>query len=123
MDDGTPIPNAHEIARQNPIRDGETFRVTHIRRTDRSTTAVCSIQRGGGLRPHIHHEHDELIVFLEGEADFRLGDEVRKVKAGDVAIVPAGTAHATMNAATDVLIAAVFAPNFDPENEDREYVD
>ena len=60
---------------------------------------------------------------MEGEADFRLGDEVRRVSAGDVAVVPAGTIHATMNTATRVVIAAVFAPNFDPENEDREYVD
>ena len=117
------IANAYEVIADNPILDGETFRVTHLQRTGRSTSAVCSIEVGGGLRPHIHHHHDEIIIFLEGEADFRLGDEMRRVKAGDVAVVPAGTAHATMNAATRVVIAAVFAPNFDPEDEDREYVD
>ena len=123
MDYSSFVRNAHEVIRDNPILDGETFRVTHIQRTERSSTAVCLIQAGGGLRPHIHHDHDELIVFLEGEAEFRLGDEVRKVSGGDVAVVPAGTIHATMNAVTDVVIAAVFAPDFDLENEDREFVD
>lgn len=117
------IANTYDVIGDNPVLEGESFRVTHLRRTERSTSAVCSIEPGGGLRPHIHHHHDEIIVFLEGEADFRLGDEMRRVRAGDVAVVPAGTAHATMNAATRVVIAAVFAPNFDPENEDREYVD
>ncbi len=117
------IANTYDVIDANPVLAGETFRVTHLQRTERSTSAVCSIEAGGGLRPHIHHHHDEVIVFLEGEADFRLGDEIRQVRAGDVAVVPAGTAHATMNAATRVVIAAVFAPNFDPENEDREYVD
>ncbi len=117
------IANAYEVIEKNPVADGKTFEVTHLRRTDRSTSAVCLIEEGGGLRPHIHHHHDEVIVFLEGEADFRLGDEIIRVRAGDVAVVPAGTAHATMNAAARVVIAAVFAPNFDPDNEDREYVD
>lgn len=117
------IANTYDVIRDNPVLEGESFRVTHLRRTGRSTSAVCSIEPGGGLRPHIHHDHDEIIVFLEGEADFRLGDRMRRVRAGDVAVVPAGTVHATMNAATRVVIAAVFAPNFDPKNEDREYVD
>ena len=117
------IANTYKVLSDHPILEGETFRITHLQRTERSTSAVCSIEVGGWLRPHIHHHHDKVIVFLEGEADFRLGDEMRRVSAGDVAVVPAGTVHATMNAATRVIIAAVFAPNFDPENEDREYVD
>ncbi len=117
------IANCYEFIRDHPIRDGETFRVTHLQRTARSTSAICSIEVGGGLRPHLHRHHDEIIVFLEGKADFRLGDQLRQGRAGDVVVVPAGTVHATMNAATRVVIAAVFAPNFDPHDEDRVYVD
>jgi quercetin dioxygenase-like cupin family protein len=123
MDYDALIQNAAEVARANPVPDGAPFRVTHINPTPRSTTAVASIPAGGGLRPHYHREHDEIIVFLEGEAEFRIGDQVRRVRAGDVVTVPAGVVHATFHAHTDCLLAAVFAPTFDKANEDRVYVD
>jgi mannose-6-phosphate isomerase-like protein (cupin superfamily) len=123
MDLDALLKTATAVARANPVPDGEPFRVTDVNLTPRSTTAIASIRAGGGLRPHIHHEHDEIIVFLEGEADFRIGDRSRLVRAGDVVTVPAGVVHATYNAHTDCLVAAVFAPFFDRANEDREYVD
>jgi quercetin dioxygenase-like cupin family protein len=97
--------------------------VTHISHTDRSSTVVAFIEPGGGLRPHLHREHDEIIVFLCGTAMFRLGDEVRPVAANDVISVPAGIVHATIRADTACVLAAVFAPGFDLANEDRVYVD
>jgi quercetin dioxygenase-like cupin family protein len=106
-----------------PIPVGELRRVVHVHHTDESSTAIARIMPGGGLRPHFHAEHDEVIVYLEGEADFRLGDEVTTVRAGDVVSIPAGVVHSTIRARTPVLIAATFAPGFDLVNEDRTYVD
>jgi quercetin dioxygenase-like cupin family protein len=106
-----------------PIPTGELRRVVHVHHTDESSTAIARIMPGGGLRPHFHAEHDEVIVYLEGEADFRLGDEVTTVRAGDVVSIPAGVVHATTRARTPVLIAATFAPGFDLVNEDRIYAD
>ncbi len=106
-----------------PIRAGELRRVVHVHHSAESSTAIARILPGGGLRPHFHSEHDEVIVYLEGEAEFRLGDEVITVRAGDVVSIPAGVVHATTRARSPVLIAATFAPGFDLENEDRTYVD
>jgi quercetin dioxygenase-like cupin family protein len=106
-----------------PIPSGELRRVVHVHHTDESSTAIARIMPGGGLRAHFHAEHDEIIVYLEGEADFRLGDEVTRVRAGDVVSIPAGVVHATTRAHTPVLLAATFAPGFDLVNEDRTYAD
>jgi len=97
--------------------------VEHIHRTERSSTVVALIQPGAGLRPHLHEHHDEIIVFLRGEATFRLGDELRQVGPNDVISVPAGTPHATLRAETECLLAAVFTPGFDLDDEDRVFVD
>jgi mannose-6-phosphate isomerase-like protein (cupin superfamily) len=97
--------------------------VTHVHHTERSSTAIAFIRAGGGLRPHFHQHHDEIIVFLAGEATFQIGNELRQVSANDVISVPAGVVHATLRAQTPCVLAATFAPYFDLINEDRVYVD
>lgn len=98
-------------------------RVEHVHRTELSSTVFALVQPGAGLRPHLHEHHDEIIVFLRGEATFRLGDELRRVGPHDVISVPAGTPHATLRAETECLVAAVFTPGFDLDDEDRVFVD
>ena len=97
--------------------------IRHILKTERSSTAVAVFHKGGGLRPHYHVEHDEIITFLTGKATFRIGDEITTVSANDVVVVPAGTVHATLEAEEECIVSAVFAPSFDLENEDRIFVD
>lgn len=122
-DNGSLIVDAVAFERQNPVPEGKQVSVTHVHHTELSSTVIAAIRPGGGLRPHYHRDHDEIIVFLRGEATFRIGDEVRRVKANDVVSVPAGTPHATLRAETDCLLAAVFTPGFDLQNEDRIFVD
>jgi quercetin dioxygenase-like cupin family protein len=117
------ITSAATFTASNPIAEGELVQVVHVHGTEQSSTAIARIRPGGGTRPHFHAEHDEVLVYLEGEADFRLGDEVTTVHAGDVVSVPAGVAHGTIRARTAVLVAATLAPGFDVVNEDRIYVD
>lgn len=42
---------------------------------------------------HTQPVHDEIVVILEGEADFRVGDEVRHVGPGDLVFIPRNTLH------------------------------
>jgi quercetin dioxygenase-like cupin family protein len=117
------ITSGGTFAAAHPIPEGELAHVVHVHRTDQSSTAIASIRPGGGTRPHFHAEHDEVLVYLEGEADFRLGNEATTVRAGDVVCVPSGVVHATIRARTPVLVAATLAPGFDLVDEDRIYVD
>jgi mannose-6-phosphate isomerase-like protein (cupin superfamily) len=105
------------------IHSGKLLAVEHLWQTERSNTAIAVIEPGGGLRPHFHRNHDEVIVFLSGHGIFRIGNEIRPIKAHDVVTVPAGVVHTTLRAETRIVLAAVFSPYFDLTNEDRVYVE
>jgi len=52
---------------------------------------------------HNHHAIEEAIVILEGEGEYRLGNETHAVRAGHVMAAPAGgqeTAHQLVNTGT-----------------------
>ncbi len=76
----------------------------------------------GGYPLHIHKDHDEVIIYLEvGEGlGMQIGDEVRKVKKGDVVFVPKGTPHTGRVACTAL---SIYSPAFDTANPDRHIVE
>jgi quercetin dioxygenase-like cupin family protein len=115
--------DAGAVFRDSPVPEGEPFRLVFVQHTERSSTAVARVRPGGGIKPHIHREHDEIITLLEGEAEFRIGDETRTVRAGETVSVPAGIVHAPFRSAGGCLFVTVFAPAFDPDAPDRHFVD
>lgn len=119
------VATARAVLDEDPLRDDEWYRIVHLHRSEHSSTSVSIIRAGHGTRPHLHRHHDEILIYLEGEADFRFGDDTVAVRAGDVVTVPAGIAHGTFHARTDVVLAAIFSPgfSFDTAIEDRVYVD
>ena len=46
-----------------------------------------------GPRPHLHRTHEELFYVLEGEFDFFVGGEIRRLGPGSFANVPPGVMH------------------------------
>jgi mannose-6-phosphate isomerase-like protein (cupin superfamily) len=57
---------------------------------------VVDAPPGGG--PSLHqHPYEEVFVVHEGEATFRMGDEERVVRGGEVVVVPPDTPHAFTN--------------------------
>ncbi len=52
-----------------------------------------------GHGPRLHrHPYEEVFIVLEGEATFTVGSATLEVKAGQIAIVPAGVPHKFLNA-------------------------
>jgi quercetin dioxygenase-like cupin family protein len=65
------------------------------------------------LQMHRQPNHEELIFILEGEADLRVGDEHRNVRAGDFIFVPRNAVHGvTAITAEPFSLLSVFAPQF-----------
>lgn len=52
------------------------------------------VQPGIEPQPH-HHPWEQLNFVLEGECDFRVGDEVVTITEGDMFVIPPGVSHAT----------------------------
>lgn len=51
-----------------------------------------------GQGPRLHkHPYEEIIIVQEGQARCVIGDEEREVRAGDIAVIPAGTPHRFVN--------------------------
>ncbi len=47
-----------------------------------------------GARAEAHrHPHEQIVWMLKGQMDFRIGDERRSMRAGDVAVIPGETEH------------------------------
>jgi len=62
---------------------------------------------------HIQPDHDELVLVLKGECGFRVGDETRRVKTGDLMFIPRDTVHGPIVDSGRVALLSVFGPFFD----------
>jgi quercetin dioxygenase-like cupin family protein len=46
-----------------------------------------------GARPHVHREHSDAFYVIEGELDFHVAGEQRRLTAGSFALAPPGLVH------------------------------
>jgi len=80
-----------------PILTGQPQ--THGMRAGRVT-----LQPGQEIGQHSTKHHEELLTFLQGEGEVRLGDGTRfKVGAGKTAYIPPFTDHNVVNNSTGIL--------------------
>ena len=58
----------------------------------------CLMAPLGGAERHVHQEHDQMFVVLEGALEVRGADDDTLVaRAGEAVRIPAGAPHATAN--------------------------
>ncbi len=99
-----PATAAHPIKRQF-LYDGEFL-----------TTNLAVVEHIGNAL-HTQPHHDEVVVIVDGEVDFRVGDETRRVQPGDVVFIPRNTIHGPVLTGGERLVAlSVFAPHLDPND-------
>ncbi|MEC9353113.1 MAG: cupin domain-containing protein [Planctomycetota bacterium] len=61
------------------------------------------VPRSEGIPFHLHPGMQEVVYILQGKAEQWVGEEVRILKAGEMAHIPPGKVHATFNAGRGVL--------------------
>jgi quercetin dioxygenase-like cupin family protein len=55
------------------------------------------VQPGAEVQPHLHRGHSDSFYVLEGELEFRAGDEVVIAPAGSFVLSPPGVVHSFRN--------------------------
>lgn len=76
---------------------------------------IMTIPPGGDIGEEMH-EVDQILTFVSGTAEARVGGETRAVEPGDLVAVPAGTHHNFVNTGPNPLVLyTVYGP---PEHAD-----
>ena len=77
-------------------------------------TANVGIVRDSGNSLHTQADHDEILVIIDGDVEFRVGEEVRTVRTGDLVFIPQNTLHGPMLEEGQSFAAlSIFGPRFD----------
>jgi len=78
---------------------------------DRFSAGVVKLEPGQGHERHTHPDSDEILYVIRGEGEQEVADETRDIEAGDMAFVPEGVEHGTVNTGWEpLLLLAVYAP-------------
>ena len=58
---------------------------------------VMTLPVGGEIGDEVHQNTDQILTFVSGTGEARVGPDARKVTQGDLVVVPAGTQHNVVN--------------------------
>ena len=95
-------------------RENDDFR-REVATAEKSQVVVMTIEPGGEIGEEVHEGIDQILVFVEGEADAVVAGETRRVGPEELVLVPGGTRHNFVNAGSGPLrLYTVYSP---PEHE------
>ena len=99
----------------NPYRDlpWEQLMPTARRKllcSDKNYMFVLMECKAGTAQPPHSHPHTQVDYLLEGEIDMQVGDEVRRMHAGDIVQVPGNVPHAFCRVYQDTRWLEFFTP-------------
>ena len=94
----------HDVREREPV-PGFIARFVH---SDSMTVAYWEIEPGASMAEH-SHSHEQIVNLIEGELELRVGDEVRTVAPGTVAVIAPDVPHSG-KAITRCRIIDVFHP-------------
>ena len=86
------------------LQAGEGERVgTNVVKAARPELSLLEfeVEPGGGTEPHLHRGHSDSFYVLEGELEFRIGDEVVSATAGSYVLAPPGVVHSFRNVSAE----------------------
>jgi mannose-6-phosphate isomerase-like protein (cupin superfamily) len=58
---------------------------------------IMTLPVGGEIGDEVHEDTDQILTFVSGIGEARVGPDARKVTQGDLVVVPAGTQHNVVN--------------------------
>jgi quercetin dioxygenase-like cupin family protein len=76
--------------------------------TDRFFCDTYCFEPGQTQSPHTHQREDKIYYVLEGRGVFTVGEEMRELGPGEIALAPAGQKHGVANQTQQRLVTLVF---------------
>ncbi len=64
----------------------------------------------GSVVPMHSHPHEQAGIVVEGEFDFIIGGEKRRLKQGDMWLIPGGVQHSAIGLQKKAVVLDVFSP-------------
>ena len=58
---------------------------------------IMTLPVSGEIGEEVHEDTDQILTFVSGTGEARVGPDARKVTSGDLVVVPAGTRHNVVN--------------------------
>lgn len=97
--------NIKELSQEN-----DNFRKV-VYTGEMSQVVLMSLQPGEDIGMETHQMTDQILFFVDGKGEAKVGDKVESFKKGDVIYVPAGTAHNFTNTGDEALkLYTVYSP-------------
>ena len=110
------MPSTPALSTENTIdiiaaaRTNEAFRRV-IRTGDHEQVVVMTIPPGAAIGDEVHHDTDQVFVFVEGAGSVIIDGEAREVRENDLVFVHAGSRHDVRNAGGAALrLVTIYAP-------------
>lgn len=101
----TLIVDIMSLARENTCYREE------IKTTNHTQVVLMSLKPGEEIGLEIHSAIDQLLVFVQGSGTANISGQSFPIKEGDLAYVPAGTAHNFVNTGdTDLKLFTTYSP-------------
>jgi mannose-6-phosphate isomerase-like protein (cupin superfamily) len=91
-------------------RENDDFR-REAATAEHSQVVLMTIPPGEEIGEEVHEGIDQLLVFVDGDAEAIVGGETSRVGAGEAVLVPAGTRHNFVNRGdTPLRLFTVYSP-------------
>jgi mannose-6-phosphate isomerase-like protein (cupin superfamily) len=90
--------------------DNAAFR-REVMTGEHEQVVVMTIQPGGEIGEEVHHDTDQVLVFVEGSGEAQLDDVASPVGPNDLVFVRAGTKHNFINTGDlPIRLVTIYAP-------------
>ena len=88
--------HADRVAIVDAARANDAFR-REVLTGEHQQIVLMAIPPGGEIGEEVHADTDQVLFFVDGEGEARLGDEATTVRVNDLVFVRAGTHHNFVN--------------------------
>ena len=110
MDSTSSMPSEDTVDVMAAARSNDAFRRV-IETGEHEQVVVMTIPVGGEIGEEVHATTDQVLLFVEGEAEVVLDGHSTRAGPGDLVFVRAGTRHNFLNGGDTVLsLITVYAP-------------